>query len=193
MNEKIDNIIIGGTFNPVHIGHMHLADEAMRTFSARRVIFVPSFIPAHKSGKEILSPEHRIAMLKIACRGTGMQIEDCEIERGGVSYSIDTIRYIKQKYNLTKRPGFLIGDDLMEGFHKWKSPEEVAGEAKLIIAFRDSSVDKGFAYEYRRIENLMLNVSSSEIRERLRGGRACRFLMPGGVYEYIIEKGLYGD
>ncbi|MBI9106916.1 MAG: nicotinate (nicotinamide) nucleotide adenylyltransferase [Spirochaetales bacterium] len=193
MHEKIETIIIGGTFNPIHIGHMHLAEEASRTFCAKRILIVPSFIPAHKDSKNILAPEHRIAMLEIACRNTNFEIETCEIERGGVSYSIDTIRYIRKKYNLNDRPGLLIGDDLSVGFSSWRNPDAIAAEAKIIIAFRDSSENNGFPYEYRRLENLMLNVSSSEIRQRMKDGRACRYLMPGGVYEYIVENKLYGE
>lgn len=193
MHEKINTIIIGGTFNPVHIGHMHLAEETAGCFGAERILLVPSFIPVHKDSSEIIAPEHRLAMLELACRNTNIQIETCEIDRGGISYSIDTIRYISKKYNLTDRPGLLIGDDLSAGFHKWNKPDEIAAEAKIIIAFRDCAEDKGFPYEYRRIDNLMINVSSSEIRERIAEGRACRYLMPGGVYEYIMENKLYGE
>jgi len=193
MREKINDIIIGGTFNPVHIGHMHLAEEAAREFDAERVFIVPSYLPAHKDSKKILSPLHRLAMLEIACRNTNMTIETCEIERGGISYSIDTIRYIRKKYNLSDRPGLLIGDDLSAKFYKWKNPDEIASEAKIIIAFRDFAEDNGFPYEYRRLDNLMINISSSGIRKRIHDGRACRYLMPGGVYEYIVENKLYGE
>ncbi len=193
MHEKIETIIIGGTFNPIHIGHMHLAEEAARSFNAERVLMVPSFLPAHKDSSQIIAPHHRLAMLELACRNTNIQIETCEIDRGGISYSIDTIRYISKKYNLNDRPGLLIGDDLAGNFVKWKEPEKIAGEARIIIAFRDSSKDKGFPYVSRRIDNLMINVSSSEIRKRIAEGRACRYLMPGGVYEYIMENKLYGD
>ena len=192
MYKRIDTIIMGGTFNPVHIGHMHIAEEALKLFNAERVILVPSFIPAHKSADEIIEPEHRVRMLEIACRKSDIMIEKCEIERGGISYSIDTIKYIKKAHNMNTKPGLLIGDDLAPGFLKWKNTDEIVSEAEIIIAGRDFSDGFEFYYNFLKMENLKLNISSSEIRERLKDGRACRYLMPEGVYEYIRNNELYG-
>ena len=183
---------MGGTFNPVHIGHLHLADEACRTFRPKRLLIIPSFISAHKQGCDAVSPEHRLEMLRIACADTDFEIEECELRREGVSYSIDTIRYIKEKYKLKDRPGLLIGDDLTEGFSGWKDASKVAQEARLIVACRDFHEIR-FEYEHLRLKNLMLDISSSDIRTRIRKGLAGRYLLPAGVYDYIIENNLYGD
>ncbi len=193
MQVKIDTVIMGGTFDPVHIGHMHLADEARRTFRCERILLVPSYISAHKQDRLTCSAEHRLEMLKIASKSIDAEIETCEIDRKGISYSIDTIRYIKKKYNLSERPGLLIGDDLAECFSSWKSPEKIAEEARLIVACRDTADDLDFGFSHIRVNNLILNISSSEIRRRISEGRACRFLMPGGVYDYIKDNKLYGD
>lgn len=189
---KIDTVIIGGTYNPIHIGHMHLADEVMKAFQPERIIVVPSFISAHKKGERVAAAEHRLEMLSIACEGSGLIIEDCELNRKGVSYTIDTIKYIKQKYNLKDKPGLLIGDDLIKGFADWKLAEEVAVETQLIVAYRDFHDEIDFGYPHYRIDNLILNISSSEIRKRINSGQACRYLLPAGVYEYIVDNGLYG-
>ena len=192
MHIKINTVIIGGTYNPIHIGHMHLADELLKAFHPERILIVPAFISAHKKSRETADAEHRLEMIRIACRGSGLIIEDCELRRRGVSYTIDTIKYIKEKYNLKEKPGLLIGDDLISGFSSWKRAPEVAEEARLIVAFRDFQEEIEFGYRHLRMNNLMLNISSSEIRKRLAGGEACRYLMPAGVYDYITENGLYG-
>ncbi len=193
MQNKISTVIIGGTFDPVHIGHMHIADEVQRAFHSDLVIFVPSYISAHKTMKKAAASQHRLQMLKIACRKINVEIETCEIDRKGISYTIDTIRYIRKKYNLKEKPGLLIGDDLAEGFNKWKTPEMIAEEAQLIVACRDQRDEIDFGFKHFRVNNLMLNISSSEIRRRLSENLACRFLMPDGVYDYIRENELYGD
>ncbi len=193
MAEQIKTIIAGGTYDPVHNGHMQLAEDVLLHYKAERLILVPSFISPHKKEKQVISPEHRIRMLELAVKDRRFIIETCEIDRGGVSYTIDTIRYIRKKYNLNERPGLLIGDDLVNGFEKWKCPEEIASEARLIIADRGEGVSGNFSYEHITFENLYLEISSSDIRNRIKTGRACRFLMPDGVYEYILENKLYGD
>ncbi len=193
MAEQIKTIIAGGTYDPVHIGHMQLAEDVLQHYKAERLILVPSFISPHKKEKQVISPEHRIRMLEMAVKDSRFIIETCEIDRGGVSYTIDTIRFIRKKYNLNDRPGLLIGDDLVNGFKKWKCPEEIASEARLIIADRGEGISDDFKFEHITFENLFLEISSSDIRSRIKTGRACRFLMPDGVYEYILENKLYGD
>lgn len=194
MNKKINCIIMGGTYNPVHIGHLHLIDEIQKEFRPEIFFIIPSNISAHKIDKRIISAVHRLKMLEIACRDLDVVVEDCEIKRKGVSYSIDTIRYIKEKYNLEEKPGFVIGDDLAAGFAEWRDPELVAEESELIIAHRGlkSSVND-FKYSYSELDNMLLEISSSDIRKRISEHRACRYLLPHGVYEYIVSNKLYGD
>lgn len=192
MQTKINAVIMGGTYNPVHIGHLHLAEEVLNSFSPERIILVPSNISAHKQDKKIVNSHHRLEMLKIACRKTMFEIDACEIERGGISYSIDTIRYIVSKYNLKSKPGLVIGDDLVSGFDNWKNAASVADEAQLILACRNAG-KLSFEYKHQRVNNLKLEISSSDIRNRIYEGKPCRYLLPAGVYEYIIEHKLYGD
>ena len=192
MQTDIDTIIIGGTFNPVHNGHLHIADEVRHRFNPERILIIPSFISAHKLHDSALSAEHRLEMLRIATRNSCFTVEKCELERQGVSYTIDTIRFLKEKYRLEKKPGLLIGDDLVEGFKSWKNASAIAEEAQLIVAARDAEkID--FGYKHIKIDNLMLNISSSDIRKRVLNNEACRYLLPPGVYEYIIDNNLYGD
>ena len=193
MDDKISTVIIGGTFNPIHIGHVHLIDEVSKALKPEKIFIVPAYISAHKQNCHITDAEHRLAMLEIACRDIEVVIETCELERKGISYSIDTIKHIKRKYNLTDKPGLLIGDDLAKGFKTWRNPDDIVEEAQLIIACRDSEEEIDIDYKHHRINNLMLNISSSDIRNRLSEGRACRFLLPSGVYDYIVTNKLYGE
>ncbi|MDC7227037.1 MAG: nicotinate (nicotinamide) nucleotide adenylyltransferase [Spirochaetales bacterium] len=192
MQTDIDTVIMGGTFNPVHIGHLHLAEEVRHTFNPKRIFLVPAFISAHKQGDPVISARHRLEMLRIACSESVFEIETCEIERKGVSYSIDTLRYIKEKYGLKTKPGLIIGDDLVKGFKDWKNASAVAEEANLILGCRQSD-DEVFAYRHLKIDNLIIDISSSEIRKRIAEGRAFRYLIPAGVYDYIVRNKLYGE
>lgn len=195
MNKTIRSVMIGGTYNPVHIGHMHLIDEIRHKFKPELILIIPSYVSAHKINRKTVDAEHRIKMLEIACKDIDVVIDKCEIERKGVSYSIDTIRYIKEKYDLQENPGLLIGDDLAEHFDKWKDPDKIADEAEIIIARRQSRNNEllnNFKYRYTKLENLMIDVSSTDIRNRLAGNNACRYLMPAGVFDYIHSNKLYG-
>ncbi|MDC7124368.1 MAG: nicotinate-nicotinamide nucleotide adenylyltransferase, partial [Spirochaetales bacterium] len=113
--KNIDTVIMGGTFNPVHIGHLHLSEEIRKMFQPERIIIVPSNISAHKKDMDVLSAVHRLEMLKLATEKTDIIVEECELERLGVSYTIDTVKYIRDKYKLKTKPGLVIGDDLAEG------------------------------------------------------------------------------
>ena len=184
--------VLGGTFNPVHIGHLYLADEVRLSLGYERVIFVPANIPAHKSPAEEATSAERLEMLQRALHPYGCFAADpCEIERGGVSYSIETVRHLKERYGVEGKLGFIIGDDLIAGFDNWKDAGKLAREVDLIVAHRASTSERRFEYPHRYIDNIILAVSSSQIRSRIRTGRTARFLLPNTVWEYIQERRLY--
>jgi len=185
-------IILGGTFDPVHIGHLHLADLAAHRFGAGEVIFIPSYVSPHKEGRRTEPAEHRIAMLEIALKGTPWRVDTCEIRRGGTSYTIDSVRELKESCGWSEPPGLLLGDDLSAGFSRWKEPEALSREARLILASRLETSAGTFPYPHERLNNRILNVSSTEVRRALREGDAVRYLLPPGVWEYIRREGLYG-
>lgn len=187
----MDTIILGGTFNPVHNGHLQLAEEASRQFRCHRVLFVPANKPAHKSDGEIISNRHRVAMLEIALEGTGWEIEECELRRGGVSYMIDTVEELAEAGRWEEAPGLVIGDDLINGFSRWKRADELAERVHLILGFRDQNRKMSLNYRHSYLKNKVLPISSSEIRERIQQQEAYRYLVPKGVYEYIENYGLY--
>ncbi len=185
-------LIMGGTFNPPHIGHLFLAEEIVDAFGYEVVLFVPSHVPAHKDMDLRIDPRHRLNMLEQAVQGRSQfRVDDCEIRRGGISYSIETVADVKERYRLHEKPGFVIGDDLLAGFSSWKRAEALSCEVDLIVAHRSNSEEIRFEYPHRYIDNLILPISSTDIRRRVREGKPYRYLVPEGVYEYIRTHKVY--
>lgn len=186
-------LILGGTFNPVHHGHLFLAEDARRTLGFDTVILVPACIPVHKDPAPVADPAHRLAMLHLAAGGReGFLVDECELRRGGPSYSIDTVRDLVPRHRIEGRPGFLLGDDLVAGFGSWKEAARLAEEARLILARRGVGPVTEFAFPHESFANTLLTVSSSEIRRRAAQGRTIRFLLPDPVADYIERHRLYG-
>ena len=184
--------IFGGTFNPVHVGHLFLAEEVRMRLHYDRILFIPANIPVHKKMEYSIDPDHRLKMLQCATSPyPELLVDDCELRRGGESYTIDTIQEIIQRYSLTSKPGVIIGDDLAEDFHTWKEADLLADMVDLIIAHRKYRERIKINFPYVYIENELLPVSSSEIRERIYLNKSVRFLVPDEVIRYIEQNGLY--
>lgn len=188
---NVKTVVIGGTFNPVHIGHLYLAEEVRVQGGYEQVIFIPSHIPAHKNPDYCTSTKDRLEMLSRAVEKSDILIDECEIQRGGVSYTYETILDLQQRYPIDGNPGLVIGDDLVEGLSKWKRWEELQSMVDLLIAHRlyEKRVECSWSHTY--IDNIILPISSSTIRSRVETGDAFRYLVPDEVYTYILEKELY--
>jgi nicotinate-nucleotide adenylyltransferase len=185
-------LIIGGTFNPPHLGHLAVADEARAAFGFVRTVFVPAFRPPHKEVAGGAGPAQRLAMLRIAVVDfPGAAVEECEIERESISYTIDTIACILRRYDVEGKPGLLIGDDLAEGFSSWREPESIAAAVRLIVARRNAAAPPSLAYPHELLDNPLLPISSTDIRRRVAEGKPFRYLVPEGVYRYIVDNHVY--
>jgi len=186
-------VILGGTFNPVHCGHLFIAEEVRCALGYDSVIFVPANQPVHKDPVPVVDPVHRLAMLRLALAGNPRFVVDTgDIDRGGPSYSIETVTSLVPRYGIEGRPGFLIGDDLAAGFASWKNVEALVEIVDLIVARRTGEALPALVYPHRVVSNAVLPISSSDIRRRIREGRAVRYLLPDSVLSYIKDHSLYG-
>jgi nicotinate-nucleotide adenylyltransferase len=185
-------VVLGGTFNPVHYGHLFVAEEVRTALGYDAAIFVPANQPVHKNPAPVLDPAHRLEMLRRAVSGnTHFIVDTGEIERGGLSYSIETVSSLVPRHHIEGRPGFLIGDDLVAGFPSWKNVDELVRIVDLIVARRTLG-PSSLAYPHKVVTNTVLPISSSEIRQRIKEGRAVRYLLPDAVLDYIRDNNLYG-
>lgn len=213
--------VLGGSFNPVHVGHLALADEVCVSLGFDKVLFVPTYTPPHKRMNGMLPPETRAKMLSFALEDDDRFIlELCEIERKGISYTYDTVRYIEEKYTPKGKVGLVIGRDLFASFHLWKNAHELACCCDIILAERPF-MDEGGSFqnealgEYANVKqdvlesfdvrseplfknalllkNEPLQVSSTQIRSRVAKKAAFKYLVPSKVFNYIVEGGFYGD
>lgn len=184
--------LLGGTFNPIHIGHLYIAEEVLVTLGYERIVFVPSYRPAHKAVSERDDPHKRLEMVRLATEGREeFIVEDCEILRKDTSYTMDTIEYLYRQYPVTGKIGLIIGEDLVPGFPTWKMVDRLLKEVDIIVAYRTKREPFPYPVRVQYIENLVLPISSSEIRARVKAGKAFRYLVPDPVYWYIRKQGLY--
>jgi nicotinate-nucleotide adenylyltransferase len=185
--------ILGGSFNPVHWGHLHLADEVLSRLGYDRVILVPAFISPFKPHAGDSLAADRLDMLAASIPADGrISIDDGEIRREGLSYTIDTLGDLKKRCPGAEKFGLILGDDLVQGFSRWVRAEEIAAAADLIIARRTSPSPSAFPYPHIQLANEVMDISSEKIRDRIQRGDAWRYLVPPGARMIIEDRRLYG-
>jgi nicotinate-nucleotide adenylyltransferase len=183
--------ILGGTFNPIHIGHLILAEEAREKLHLNRVVFVPAYLPPHKDSEDIALARHRLAMVRLAIRGNKhFSASDTEIRRDGRSYTIDTIRDFKRSFPKDDFY-FLIGSDLLKYLAEWKDLKDILRIVKFIVATRPGYPLEGIPSYIKTMAIRAVDISAFEVRECVREHKSFRYLVPEAVYQYIIKKGLY--
>ena len=184
--------ILGGTFDPVHVGHLLMADEVLSHGGYERILFVPARVPPHKSHLPAASPAQRLAMLELATADRPeFAVNAFEIERNGLSYTVDTLRHLTETGAIHEKPGLIIGEDLVSGFEQWRDPDAVAALADLILVRRPGAEGATFHRPHTLLDNLVLEISSTEIRDRIARGVTYRYLVLPSVYNYIEQHRLY--
>lgn len=191
--------LFGGTFDPPHNAHFIIAEAIRENLDLSKIIFIPAFTPPHKHDKFPVSGiEHRLEMLRLCTQDNpAFEISDIEIRRGGISYTIDTVREMKKAYGVeTEDLHLLIGSDSLAEFKTWKDWEAILEESRVIVARRPRFERSDFPDDLlKRVHFLNLpriEISSTEIRGRFSERRMTRFYIPSVVYDYIHEHKLYG-
>ena len=192
--------ILGGTFNPPHMGHLVMAQEALEQLDLERVVFLPVAVPPHKEAREDPGAAARVALCRLAVAGDErLAVSTLEVDRGGASFTVDTLRELHElqpEHDLT----FIVGGDMAQSLPAWREPEAVLALARLAVAERAGVRREDIA---RRLGPLhggdrvtffdmpRIDVSSSDIRRRVAEGRPIRYLVPDAVAEAIAERDLY--
>jgi nicotinate-nucleotide adenylyltransferase len=192
--------ILGGTFNPPHIGHLVCAQEAYRELELNRVLLIPARIPPHKPVEHEPGAHHRLELCRVAvAEDDRFEVSDLELRRDGPSYTVDTLEELS-----TEAPNnelfLIVGGDIAAGLPRWREPERVLELATLSIARRRgtarSSIDTALGRlrggdRARFFQMPRIGVSSTMVRRRVRSGQPIRYLVPDAVAAYIERHGLY--
>ncbi len=186
--------IFGGTFNPPHLGHLIVAESVREQLKLDRLFFVPSYSPPHKLNLQVALPRQRFEMVELSVNNNKyFSVSDIEIKREGKSYSIDTIHSMSLSFPRAQIY-FIIGMDNLIDFPQWKLPNEIISQVELIVMNR-AGYDREVKNEFSRYANFIkvpnLDISSSDIRRRVKMERSIRYLVNEEVEKYIIRKGLY--
>jgi nicotinate-nucleotide adenylyltransferase len=182
--------ILGGTFNPPHLGHLIIANEVMSSHGLDEVWFMPNHEPPHKKRSDKVSSSDRIEMLKLAMQNhPGFKLELIELEREGPSFTYDTIRILKEHYP-QKQFYFIIGADMVEYLPKWHNIDKLL-ELITFIGVRRPSYNLQTPYPILYADVPEMGISSSMIRRRVKEGCTIRYLVPDAIRSYIKENHLY--
>jgi nicotinate-nucleotide adenylyltransferase len=196
--------ILGGTFNPIHHGHLLMAQELAEAWKLEQVLLMPTRVPPHKDAVDLASEDDRLAMARLAAQENPLfEVSDREIRRGGVSYTVLTLRELTAELPGTALH-FLIGADSLPDLPKWREAREVVRLAQVLTATRpgcpfDRIAELAGAFPAEDVARLRaglvettpIGISSTEVRRRARAGRSLRYLVPAPVAEYIGTRRLY--
>ncbi|MBN2058750.1 MAG: nicotinate-nucleotide adenylyltransferase [Candidatus Saganbacteria bacterium] len=195
--------IMGGTFNPIHKGHLALAKAALREYVLDEVIFMPSGTPPHKALGKIIDKEDRFKMVKLAIKGVKQfSVSRLEMDRQGLSYAVDTFNELKKKYGDKAKLFYIMGLDSINEILEWRKPLELFKLCEFIVGTRPGSRIRTFKRlvkfpplqkEVDKINLMELNedISASEIRQRLKSNKKTAALLPKAVADYIRKHKLY--
>jgi nicotinate-nucleotide adenylyltransferase len=184
--------ILGGTFNPIHIGHLILAEEAVSKLSLDELVFVPTYIPPHKKVEGDISPKDRFRMVELAVKDNpAFKVSSFEIDAKRKSYSVETLKEFRRIYGQASQLFLITGSDLLKDLFSWKDVNEIFKMSKFIVANRPGYPVTGVPKEAETVVITPIEISSEDIRLRVREQRSIRYLVPDSVRKYIVRRGLY--
>ena len=184
--------ILGGTFNPIHYGHLAVADVVAERFKLDKIIFIPTKYPPHKTHKDIADVKHRFHMVELAVAGNKkFSVSDFEVKKESKSYSIETVRFFKEKLDKHDKLFFIIGSDMLPTLPTWKDIAELRKLTRFIVVKRKdydiSHINSGTEF----VADPNLGVSASHIRDEIKKKHSVRYMLPDNVLYYIHQHKLY--
>jgi len=193
--------VFGGTFDPIHIGHLVAAEETRVQLSLERVVFVPAGLPPHKLANHISPVEHRLAMVQLAIASNPyFTVSRVDIDRFGPCYTVDTMELLRDEWGPGTELYFIMGSDSLADILTWHKPERLIRLCRLAVVKRpgyDVDIEEldrllpGIASRVRFINSPLIDVASCDIRRRVREGLSIKYQVPEAVEKYIYEHGLY--
>jgi nicotinate-nucleotide adenylyltransferase len=195
--------ILGGTFDPIHNGHLVIAEEARARLQLERVLFIPANVSPLKQGRHLASTEHRCAMVELAIADNpSFALSLVDLNRPAPSYTVDTLRLLRDEYGKTSQLYFIMGQDTLGAILAWRAPEEIIRLCTLVAVSRPgyrpdiaalSRSLPGLSEALIVLETPELSVSSTELRQRVARGWPIRYQLPDSVEAYIRQRGLYRE
>jgi nicotinate-nucleotide adenylyltransferase len=192
--------ILGGTFDPIHIGHLVVAEEARVKLGLSEVLFVPAGQPWLKQDRDITPAVHRVEMVRRATADNPyFKLSTLEVDRPGSSYTVDTLTLLQDQLSSETSLFFILGRDTLAELPLWKEPQKVIQLCRLVVPPRLGSRDlrhlekaiPGLLERVIQLDMPVIGISASEIRQRIAGGLSIRYLVPTAVERYIAEQGIY--
>lgn len=188
--------IFGGTFDPIHAGHLIIAEDVREKFSLEKLIFVPAGAPPHKDDTSIISARRRHSMISLAIDSNPyFEVSDAEMDRPGRSYTVDTLQTFRTVYPEPVKLLFIMGLDQALEIPTWKEPERLFSLADILVVSRPGydlgKLGEGLRGRVQLLQGRSIEISSTEIRRKVRAGESIRYLVPAEVEAYIYDNGLY--
>jgi nicotinate-nucleotide adenylyltransferase len=184
--------VFGGTFDPPHVGHLIAATDACELLALDRIMLVPAATQPFKASQPATGGDHRLQMVKLlAAADPRFEVEPMEVERGGLSFTVETLRVLRQRWPAgTAELVLLLGADAAAQFPHWKDPDGVRALAEVVVLTRGEEAGQALA-GMRSVLSRRVDISSSEIRERVRAGKPVKAFLTEAVASYIATHGLY--
>ena len=191
--------MLGGTFDPVHLGHLVVASQVHDALDLDQTVLVPTGRPWQKSDRAVTSGDHRLLMTELAVADDDrMSVSRVDLDRPGPTYSVDTVRDLRAVHGADAEFYFLTGADALAGLASWHAAEEFLAEVSAVVGFarppHPLAAPAGLPPErFRFVDTTVVGVSSTELRRRIAAGESVRYLVPAAVERYIDANGLYKD
>ena len=190
VNKRIG--ILGGTFNPIHIGHLAMAQMSREQLRLNKVIFVPSFLPPHKKIADLAAPEHRLNMVQLSIGGNPFfEVSDFEIRKRGKSFTVDTVMHFYRIFPQGTKLFFIIGGDSFPTLDSWKDIRSILKMVSIIVVNRPGYKKGGHKIKHHSVIMPGIDISSSFLRQRVRRGKSTKYFTVESVADYIHRYKLY--